>query len=48
MPPLSSKTEKPKDAKGTLIRLLGYLGRYRVGLFFGVLLSVSANICSLL
>lgn len=48
MPPLSSKTDKPKDAKGTLIRLLGYLGRYRVGLFFGVLLSVSANICSLL
>ena len=48
MPPLSSKTEKPKDAKGTLIRLLGYLGRYRIGLFFGVVLSVSANLCSLL
>ena len=48
MPPLSSKTEKPKDTKGTLLRLLSYLGRYRLGIAAGVVLSVTANICALL
>ena len=48
MPPLSSKTDKPKDTKGTLLRLLSYLGRYRLGIFGGVLLSVAANGMSLI
>ena len=48
MPPLSSKTDKPKDTKGTLIRLLGYLGRYRLGIFAGVILSLTANIFALI
>ena len=48
MPPLSSKTDKPKDTKGTLLRLLSYLGRYRLAILGGVLLSVLANGMSLI
>ena len=48
MPPLSSKTEKPKDTKGTILRLLSYLGRYRLGILAGVVLSLTANVCALL
>ena len=48
MPPLSSKTEKPKDTKGTILRLLSYLGRYRLGILGGVVLSLTANVCALL
>ena len=48
MPPLSSKTDKPKDTKGTLLRLLSYLGRYKIGIGCGVLLAVLSNVLSLL
>ncbi len=48
MPPLSSKTEKPKDTKGTFLRLLSYLSRYRVALILCLILSVAGNLFSLL
>ena len=48
MPPLSTKTDKPKDTKGTLLRLLSYLGRYKIFILCGVLLSLAANILSLI
>lgn len=48
MPPLSSKTEKPKDTKGTLLRLLSYLGRFKVGIALGAVLALAANLCALL
>ncbi len=47
MPPLSSKTEKPKDTKGTFKRLISYLGRYKIGIGCGVILSLLANLCAL-
>ena len=48
MPPLSAKTEKPKDTKGTFKRLMAYLGRYKLGLFAGLVLSLLANLLALL
>ncbi len=48
MPPLSSKTDKPKDTKGTALRLLSYLSRYRLALLLCLLLSVAGNLFSLL
>lgn len=48
MPPLSAKTEKPKDTKGTFKRLMAYLGRYKLGLFAGLVLSMIANLLALL
>ena len=47
MPPLSSKTDKPKDTKGTFLRLISYLGRYKIGIAGGVVLSLVANLCAL-
>lgn len=47
MPPLSSKTDKPKDTKGTFKRLISYLGRYKIGIGCGVILSLLANLCAL-
>ncbi len=47
MPPLSTKTEKPKDTKKTMRRLAVYLLRYRVGLLLALLFSVGANLLAL-
>lgn len=47
MPPISSKTEKPKDTKKTVRRLTAYLLRYRYALLLALLLSVGGNLLAL-
>lgn len=43
-----SVRKKPKDAKGTLIRMLSYMGQYRMVLFGIFLLCVISNLLALL
>lgn len=43
-----SVRKKPKDAKGTLIRMLAYMGRYRRVLFGIFLLCIISNLLALL
>ena len=47
MPLLSNKTARPKDTKGTLIRLLSYLNAYRVPMAIGLVLSIAGNLFAL-
>ena len=35
-------TERAKDFKGTMLKLLGYIGQYRVALFFGIAFAVAS------
>lgn len=44
----TEKTEKPRDARGTLRRLLGRLARRRAALAAALLLSLAGNVLSLL
>ncbi len=48
MPPLSTKTEKPKDTKGTLRRLLSYLSHFRLAIALCLFLSLAGNLFALL
>ncbi len=47
MPPLSTKTARPKDTKGTLLRLLSYLKGFRIPLICGLILSLAGNLLAL-
>ena len=47
MPLLSNKTARPKDTKGTLLRLLSYLNAYRVPMAIGLILSLTGNLFAL-
>ncbi|WP_400218404.1 ABC transporter ATP-binding protein [Methanomethylophilus alvi] len=40
--------EKPKDLKGTMIRLLHYIGKYRRDIAFGVVFSITAAVLTLI
>ena len=40
--------EKPKDLKGTMVRLLHYIGKYRRDIAFGVVFSITAAILTLI
>jgi len=46
--PDTSETKRPKNTRGTLFRLLKYLGRYRLVIAAVVLLSILANALALL
>lgn len=48
MPPFSTKTDKPKDAKGAVRRLVKYMFKYRALTAAAVVLSVFSNIFALL
>ncbi len=48
MPPLSTKTEKPKDTKGSLLRLLSYLSRFRFAIALCLVLSLAGNLFALI
>ena len=43
-----SVKKKPKDTKGTLLRLLSYMGKYRFAFFGIVLMSLVSNVLGLL
>lgn len=40
--------EKPKDLKGTMVRLLHYIGKYRRDIAFGVVFSITAAVLTLI
>ena len=40
--------EKPKDLKGTMVRLLHYIGKYRRDIAFGVVFSITAAVLNLI
>ena len=40
--------EKPKDLKGTMVRLLHYIGEYRRDIAFGVVFSITAAVLTLI
>ena len=44
MPPISSKTDRPKDKKGAMVRLTSYIVNYRVYLFAAVILGTAGNV----
>lgn len=46
--PRWARNEKPVNMKDSLLRLLGYMGRYRALLLFGILLAVVASVCSVI
>lgn len=48
MPPKMSFSTRPKDTKGTLHRLLGYISQYRLLIFVILILSVGGNVLGLL
>ena len=48
MPPFSTKTDKPKDAKGTVRRIIKYILKYKALTATAVFLAVFSNIFSLL
>ena len=48
MPPFSTKTDKPKDAKGTVRRIIKYILKYKELTATAVFLAVFSNIFSLL
>ena len=37
-------TEKAKDFKGTMKKLMGYLAQYKIGLFFVVIFAIGSTI----
>jgi ABC-type multidrug transport system fused ATPase/permease subunit len=43
----SQKFEKPKNRKGTLIQLGGYLMRYKWRLFLAIVLTIGSNLLAL-
>jgi len=47
MPPISTKTDKPKDTKGSLKRLLSYMLEHKIGLVCAVFLSLGGNVLAL-
>lgn len=47
MPPISSKTDRPKDKKGAMVRLTSYIIKYRVYLFTAVILGTAGNVAAL-
>ncbi|MDE6636535.1 MAG: ABC transporter ATP-binding protein, partial [Lachnospiraceae bacterium] len=47
MPPISSKTDKPKDTGGAMRHLLSYIFEYRIKLILAVVLAVCGNILAL-
>lgn len=47
MPPISSKTDKPKDTGGAMRHLLSYIFEYRIKLILAVILAVCGNILAL-
>lgn len=47
MPPISSKTDRPKDKKGAMVRLISYIVKYRVYLFAAVILGTAGNVAAL-
>ena len=47
MPPISSKTDRPKDKKGAMVRLTSYIVKYRVYLFDAVILGTAGNVAAL-
>ena len=40
--------EKPKDLKGTMKKLLGYMGRYKIQLFFVIIFAVGGTIFNII
>lgn len=47
MPPISSKTDRPKDKKGAMVRLTSYIIKYRAYLFAAVILGTAGNVAAL-
>lgn len=47
MPPISSKTDKPKDTGGAMRHLLSYIFEYRIKLILAVILAACGNILAL-
>ena len=47
MPLLSNKTSRPKDTKGTLLRLLSYLSAFWIPMAAALILSLGANLLAL-
>lgn len=47
MPPISSKTDRPKDKKGSFIRLMKYVVRYRFLLISSIILGIAGNLFAL-
>lgn len=47
MPPISSKTDKPKDTGGAMRYLLSYIFEYRIKLVLAVILAACGNILAL-
>lgn len=47
MPPISSKTDRPRDKKGAMVRLTSYIIKYRVYLFAAVILGTAGNVAAL-
>ena len=48
MPPISTKTEKPRDAKKAVTRIMSYLASSRALLACAVLLAIAGNILALI
>ncbi len=44
--PMWARAEKPVNMKGSLLKLLRYMGRYRFVLMFGIFLVMMASVCS--
>ena len=41
-------TERANDFKGTMLKLLGYIGEYRIALFFGIAFAIASVIFNIL
>lgn len=48
MPPISTKTDKPRNARSAVIRILAYLAPNRVLLICAVILAVAGNVLALI
>lgn len=48
MPPISTKTDKPRDAKKAVIRIMSYLASSRMLLVCAVVLSLAGNVLALI
>ncbi len=46
--PIWARTEKPANMKAAILRLLNYMGRYRLLLSASILLAVFASVCSVI
>lgn len=47
MPPISSKTDKPKDTGGAMRRLMSYILEYKISIISAVILAALGNILAL-